>query len=92
MLSVTYAECHIKAFYAGCQFAETHYAECHVAVERTCQEHNAPAYFGATISFKRKQVLKPRHQLEQAFRQSLRKSPPGKNIRKNTYDNLKKKL
>jgi hypothetical protein len=28
MLTVTYAECHIKAPYAECHYAECHYAEC----------------------------------------------------------------
>jgi hypothetical protein len=31
MLSVIYAECHIQAFHAVCQFAECHYAKCHYA-------------------------------------------------------------
>ena len=31
MLTVTYAECHIKAPYAECIYAECHYAECHYA-------------------------------------------------------------
>jgi hypothetical protein len=28
MLSVTYAECHIKVLCAKCRYAECHYAEC----------------------------------------------------------------
>jgi hypothetical protein len=28
MLSVSYAEYHIKALYANCQYPEYHYAEC----------------------------------------------------------------
>jgi hypothetical protein len=37
MLTVTYAECHIKAPYAECHYAECHYAEyryaeCHGAL------------------------------------------------------------
>ncbi len=28
MLSVTYAECHIKVLCAECRYAECHYAEC----------------------------------------------------------------
>jgi hypothetical protein len=28
MLTVTYAECHIYAFYAECHYDERHYAEC----------------------------------------------------------------
>ena len=31
MLTVTYAECHIKAPYAECRYAECRYAECHYA-------------------------------------------------------------
>jgi hypothetical protein len=31
MLIVTYAECHIKAFYAEYSYAECCYAECHCA-------------------------------------------------------------
>ncbi len=32
MLTVTYAECHIKALYAECHYAECRYADCHGAV------------------------------------------------------------
>jgi hypothetical protein len=35
MLSVTYAECHIRAFYAECRYSECHYAECHGALQVT---------------------------------------------------------
>ncbi len=31
MLTVTYAECQIKAPYTDCRYAECHYAECHYA-------------------------------------------------------------
>ncbi len=31
MLSVIYAECHIKAPYAECRYTECHYAECRCA-------------------------------------------------------------
>ncbi len=31
MLTVTYAECHIKAPYAECHYAECRHAECHYA-------------------------------------------------------------
>jgi hypothetical protein len=31
MLSVTYAECHIKALYSECRYAECHYTECRYA-------------------------------------------------------------
>ncbi len=31
MLSVFYADCHIKAPYAECRYAECRYAECHGA-------------------------------------------------------------
>jgi hypothetical protein len=31
MLTVTYAECHIKAPYAECRYAECRYAECRYA-------------------------------------------------------------
>ncbi len=40
MLSVTYAECHIKALYAECFFAECHYAEFHYAVCRGIAQHS----------------------------------------------------
>ncbi len=29
MMTVTYAECHIKAPHAECHYAKCHYAECH---------------------------------------------------------------
>ncbi len=32
MLTVTYAECHIKAPYAECHYAECRYAECRGAI------------------------------------------------------------
>jgi hypothetical protein len=35
MLSVTYAECHIRAFYAECRYSECPYAECHGALQVT---------------------------------------------------------
>jgi hypothetical protein len=28
MLTVTYAECHMKSLYAECRYSECHYAEC----------------------------------------------------------------
>jgi hypothetical protein len=39
MLSVTYAECHIKALYAGCHYGECRYGECRSALETSlfCQ-------------------------------------------------------
>jgi hypothetical protein len=30
MLTVTYAECHIKSSYAECHYAECRYVECHI--------------------------------------------------------------
>ncbi len=30
MLSATYTECHIKALFPECRYAECHYAECHI--------------------------------------------------------------
>ncbi len=35
MLTVTYAQCHIKAPYAERRYAECHYAECHGALQIT---------------------------------------------------------
>ncbi len=35
MLSVTYAECHIRACYAECRYSECRYAECHGALQVT---------------------------------------------------------
>ncbi len=34
-VTVTYAECHIKAPYADCLYAECRYAECHGAINIT---------------------------------------------------------
>jgi hypothetical protein len=34
MLTVTYAECHIKASYAECRYAGCRYAECRCTVYR----------------------------------------------------------
>ncbi len=34
MLTVTYAECHIKAPYAECHYAECRYAECPGALRK----------------------------------------------------------
>ncbi len=41
MLTVTYAECHIKAPYAECRYAECHYAECRYAECRYAECHYA---------------------------------------------------
>jgi hypothetical protein len=37
MLTVTYAECHIKASYAECRYAGCRYAECRCTVYRYAQ-------------------------------------------------------
>jgi hypothetical protein len=50
MLTVTYAECHIKAPYAECRYAVCHYAECRYAECRYAECRYADCH-GVVFSF-----------------------------------------
>jgi hypothetical protein len=58
MLNVTYAECHIKAPYAECHYAERRYAECRGA-KGGALRFICTCVFGGTVNSKNANDNKP---------------------------------